>query len=227
MLPPTRTGTRGRAADRCSGDGADTSRRVHLHAPARSLQRVVAARQPCLFDLVERALGHPAARRGSADDGHRRRGRLPFSTHRGTDEDGAAVRVNREAERRKGHRLTATRWRVLVDCRAALPARLERPWILYPPTPKALRFGHSRAEGQRGIGQEQECLLRRHVHEASLHLRSRDDGDACGARHDDDIAVGRFDDAAACAGQGLRVGIRHRNCGQERKATGTNHRRDM
>ena len=70
-------------------------------------------------------------------------------------------------------------------------------------------------KAKRGIGQEQECLLRRHVHEASLHLRSCDDRDACPARHDDEIAVGRLDDAAAGGGQGLRVGTRHGDCGQE------------
>ena len=138
-----------------------------------------------------------------------------LSIRRRADEDRAAVRVNREAERRKGHWLTATNGE--YSSIVALPSQrgLERPWILHPPATEALRLGHARAEGQRGIGQEQECLLRRHVHEASLHLRSCDDRDACPARHDDDIALGRFDDAAACGGQGLRVGTRHRDCGQE------------
>ena len=104
---------------------------------------------------------------------------------------------------------------VLVDRGAALPAGFERPGTLHVKATEAFRLGHSRAEAKRGFGQEQECLLRRHVHEASLHLRSFDDRDACPARYDDDIAVGRFDDAAACGGQGLRVGTRHGDCGQE------------
>src|SRR4029078_13104712 len=107
--------------------------RLHLHGPARWLQGVLASCQPCLFDLVERAAGEPAARQRGMDDGHGRRGQRRLWIVPMSDEDGAAVGVNRQAERRNGGGQRTARWHVLVDRRAAFPARLERPWILHLP----------------------------------------------------------------------------------------------
>ena len=220
MLPPTRTGPPGPLLliDELATAPILTGR-VHLHAPTGSLQRVLPARQPGLFDLVERALGDPAACRGGADDGHRRRGRRRFPTHPMADEDRAAVRVNREAEQRKGHLLTATRWRVLIDRRAALPARLERPWILYPPTTEALRFGHAPvAEASAGsVRSRSVCCAATYTRRACTCVRvTMATRAAPGTTTTSPSAASMTRPLAV--GRGLRVGTRHGDCGHEHES---------